>query len=102
MYLKKRAANIRRMTFRSPLLAIKRETADHDTQACCLGPTFGNIVIGQVYYGWYIVAISDPGVVYDLRTWHRCDWEQSLWLFGNNKSHKKKEKKKEKKNCIYI
>ena len=64
----KRAANIRRKTSRSPMLAIRRAPADHDTQACCLGPTFCNIEIGHFYHGWYIVAIPDPGVVFDLRT----------------------------------
>ena len=73
----KRAAIIRRMTISSPILVIKRAPAEHDTQAYCLGPTFCNIEIGHFYYGRYIVAIPDPGVVFDLRTWHGCDHEQS-------------------------
>ena len=64
----KRAANIRRMMTRSPMLAIRRAPADHDTQAFFLGRTFCNIEIGHFYHGWYIVAIPDPGVVFDLRT----------------------------------
>ena len=64
----KRAANICKMTIESPMLAIRRAPADHDTQACCLGLTFCNIGIGLFYRVWYIVAIPDPGVVYDLRT----------------------------------
>ena len=76
MYLKKRAANIRRMTIGSPMLAIRRTPGDPDTQACCLGPTLCNSVIGHFNHGWYIVALPDPGVVYDLRSWHRCDQEQ--------------------------
>ena len=66
----KRAANIRRMTFGSPMLDIKKAPADHDTRASCLGSTLCNIVIGHFYHGWYIVTIQDPGVVDDLR---RCD-----------------------------
>ena len=62
----KRTANIRRKTIRSPMLAIKRAPADHDTQACCLGPTFCNIEIGHFYHGWYIVAIPDPEAVHNL------------------------------------
>ena len=73
----KRAANIRRMDTGSTMLAIGRALADHDTQACCLGPTFSNIEIEHFYHGWYIVAIPDPGVVLDLSTCHRCDREQS-------------------------
>ena len=68
VYVEKRAANIRRMTIGSPMLAIRRAPADHDTQACCLGPTLCNIVTGHSNHGWYIVAIPDPGVVYDLRS----------------------------------
>ena len=64
----KGAANIRRMMNESPMLAIKRETANHDTLACCLCPTFCNIEIGHFYHGWYIAAIPDPGIVFDLRT----------------------------------
>ena len=64
----KRAANIRRMTDGSPMLAIRRAPADHDTQACCLGPTFCNIESGHFCHGWYIVAILDTSVVFDLRT----------------------------------
>ena len=90
----KRAANICKMTNRSPMLAIRREPADHDTQACCLGPTFCNIEIGHFYHGWYIVAIPHPRFVFDLHTWHRCDREQSYWLFINSESQKKKKKKK--------
>ena len=63
----KRAANIRRIMTGSPMLAIKRAPADHDSQACCLGPTLCNIMTGHFNHGWYIVAIPDPGVVYDLR-----------------------------------
>ena len=85
----KRATNIRRMTSGSPMLAIKRAPADHDTQACCLGPKFCNIVIGNFYHGWYIVAIPDAGVVYALRAWHRFDQEQSWRLFVNSGSRKK-------------
>ena len=78
------------MMFESPMLAIRRAPADHHTQACCLGPTFCKIEIGHFYHGWYIVAIRDPGVVFDLRTWHRCDREQSYWLFINSGSQGKK------------
>ena len=74
----KRTANIHRMMIGSPILAIRRAPANHDTQAICLGPTFCNIKIGHFYHEWYIVAIPDPGVVFDLRTWHRCDNKQSL------------------------
>ena len=42
------------------MLAIRRAPADHGTQACCLGPMLCNIVVGNVYHGWYIVAIPDP------------------------------------------
>ena len=62
----KRAANIRSITIRSPKLVIRRAPADHDTQACCLGPTLCNFEIGHFYHGWDIVAIPDLGVVYDL------------------------------------
>ena len=62
----KRAANIRMMTTAFPMLAIRRAPVDHDTQACCLGPTLCNIVNGYFDHGWYIVAILDPGVVNDL------------------------------------
>ena len=62
----KRSANVHRMTIGSPMLAIRRAPANHATQACCLGPTLCNIVIGHFNHGWYIVAIPDPGVVYDL------------------------------------
>ena len=64
---KKRTANIRRMTIRSLMLAIKRAPVDPDTQACSLGPTFCNIEIGHFYHGWFIVAIPELGFVYDLR-----------------------------------
>ena len=84
----KRAANIRRMTIGSPMLAIRRAPADHDTHACCLGPTLCNIVIGHFYHAWYIVAIPEPGVVYDLRTWHWCDQEQLWWLYMKSGSQK--------------
>ena len=72
----KRAANIQSMMIGSPMLAIGRAPVDHDTQACCLGPTLCNIPIGHFDNGLYIVAIPDPGVVYDLRAWHRDDQEQ--------------------------
>ena len=49
----KRAANIRWMTTGSPMLAIRRAPADHNTQSCCLGPTLCNIVIWHFYHGWY-------------------------------------------------
>ena len=42
------------------------------------------------YHGWYIVAIPDPEVVYDLRAWYRCDQEQLWWLYMNTGSQKKK------------
>ena len=45
------------------MLTIKRAPAIHDTQACCLGPTLYNIVIGPFNQGWYIVAIPDPGLL---------------------------------------
>ena len=64
----KRTANISRMMIESIMLTIKRAPADHDTKACCLGPTLCGIVIGHFNHGWYIVAILDPGVVYDLHT----------------------------------
>ena len=35
----KREANIRKTTIGSPMLASRRAPADHDTQACCLGPS---------------------------------------------------------------
>ena len=85
-----RAANIRRITIDSPMLAIRRAPADHNTEACCLGPTVCNIEIRHFYHRWYIVAIPDPGVVFDLRIWHRCDHEQSYWLFINSVTHKRK------------
>ena len=72
----KRATNIRRMTILSPVLAIRKAPADHDTQACSLGPTFCNIEIGHFYHGWHIVAIPDPGVVFDLRTCYRRDHQK--------------------------
>ena len=75
--LEKRAADNRRLTIGSPMLAIRRAPADLDTRASCSGPTLCNIVIGHLNHGWYIVAIPDPGGVYDLRAWHRCDQEQS-------------------------
>ena len=67
MFLKKRSSQHSQDDDRSPMLAIRRAPADHDTQACCLRPTLCNIVIGHFNHGWYIVAIPDPGVVYDLR-----------------------------------
>ena len=76
------------MTTGSPMLANRRAPADHDTQACCLGPSLCHFQ--HFYHGWYMVAIPDQGVVYDLRVWHRCDWEQSHWLFMNCWSKKKK------------
>ena len=78
------------MTFESPMLAIRRALAYHDTRFCDRGPTLGNIVIGHLNRGWYIVAITDPGVVYYLRMWHRCDQEQSWWLLVNSGSQKNK------------
>ena len=75
----KSTANIRRMTIGFPMLAIRRTLADHDTQACWLGPKFCNIEMGHFYHG----------VVFDLRTWHRYDHEQSCWLFLNSRSQKK-------------
>ena len=62
--VEKRAANICHMTTGSPILAIMRAPADHDTQACCVRPTLCNIVMGHFNH----VPIPDPGVVYDLRT----------------------------------
>ena len=62
---KKRAANICRITIRSPIWIAP---ADYDTQACCLGPTFCNIEIGHFYHGWYIVAVPGPEFVFGLRT----------------------------------
>ena len=67
VYLKKRAANIRRMTIESPMLAIRRAPTDRDTQGCCLGHTLCNTVAGHFYHGWYIVAIPGTGIVYHLR-----------------------------------
>ena len=78
------------MTVGSPVLAIRRAPADHDTQPCCLDPTSCNIVIGHFNHGWYIVAIPDPGVVYDLRARYRCDQEQLWCLYINSGSKKKK------------
>ena len=86
----KKAVNIRGMKIGSPMLAIRRTPADHDTQDGCLGPTFCNVEIGHFYQGWYIMAIPDPGVVFDLRTWHRCNWEQLYWLFINSGSQKRR------------
>ena len=54
-----------------------------------LGPTLCNIVIGHFEHGYYILAIPDPGVVYDLHAWHRCDQEQLWWLYMNGGSQKK-------------
>ena len=85
----KRAANICRMTIGSPMLAIRRAPADYDILACCLGPTFCNIEIGHFYHGWYIVVLPDQGVVFDLRTWHKCDHVQLYWLFINSGTQKK-------------
>ena len=90
----KRAANIRRMTTWSPMLTIRRAPADNDTQACCLGPTLCNIVIWHFYHGWYNVDIPGPGVVYDLRTWHRCDHEQSETVHKQRATQKIKKIKK--------
>ena len=73
---------------RYSMLAIKRAPADHDTQACCLGPTLCNIMIGHFDLGWYIVALPDPGVVYFLRAWHRRDQEHLKWLYMNSGSQK--------------
>ena len=39
------------------------------------------------------MAKSGPGVVYDLRTWHRCDHEQSLTVHKQRVTIKKKEEK---------
>ena len=77
----KRAANIRCMTNGTPMLAIRRAPADYDTQASCLGPTLYNIVIRHCFHRWYIVDIPDSGIVYYQHAWHRCDREQSWWLF---------------------
>ena len=41
----KRSANIRRLTIGSPMFAIRRAPGDHDTQACCLGPSLCHILI---------------------------------------------------------
>ena len=80
----KRAANIRRMTIGSPMLTIRRAPTDHDTQACCLGHTLCNIVIRYWDHEWYIVAIPDPGIVYDLRvtknSYDGCTWTAGLLL----------------------
>ena len=38
------------------------------------------------FHVWYIVAIPDPGVVYCLRARHKCEREQSQWLFMNSGS----------------
>ena len=84
----KRAASIRSMTIESPMLAIRRAPADHDTQSCCLVLTFCYIEIGHFYHGWYIVAIPDPEFVFDLLTWHRCNREQSYWRLINSGSQK--------------
>ena len=60
----KRTANIRRMTIGSPMLAIRRAPADHDTQACCQGPTLCNIVIwlffimGGIMWLYFIIIIT--------------------------------------------
>ena len=75
------------------MLAIRRAPADHDTQACCLGPTLCHILIQHFYHEWYIVAIPDLGFVYYLRDRHRCDQEQSQWLFMNSGSQTDKKKK---------
>ena len=64
----KRAANIRRMMVGSPMLAIRRKPADHDTQACWPYPTRGQILIQHFYHRWYIVVIPEAGVVYYQRT----------------------------------
>ena len=82
----KRAANIRRITIEFPMWAIRRAPADNDNQACCLCSTLCKIVIGHFDHGWYIVAIVDPGDVYVLRSWHRCDQEQLRWLYMNSGS----------------
>ena len=67
------------------MLAIKWAPADHDTQTCRLRIKFRF----DIFHERYIVAISDTGVDYYLRTRHRCDREQLLWLFMNSGSQKK-------------
>ena len=47
------------------MLATGRAPAVHDTHACCQGPTLCHMLIQHFYHGWYIVAIPDPGVVYN-------------------------------------
>ena len=61
------------MTTDYVMMAIRRALADHDTQAFCLDTSLRFISIRHFYHRWYVVAITDPGVVYNLRTWYRCD-----------------------------
>ena len=56
------------MTIGSAMLAIRRTSDNNDTQACCLGPTLRYISIQHFYHRWYIVALPDPGVVWNLRS----------------------------------
>ena len=80
------------MTIGSPILAIRRAPADHDTQACCLGPTLSYIQIWNFYHEWNIVAIPDPGLFIisasDTDATENCH-SGSSWTAG----HKNKKKK---------
>ena len=58
----KRAANIRRMTIGSPMLAIRRAPADHNTLACYMGPTFCNIEIKHFIMGGILWLYQTQGL----------------------------------------
>ena len=50
VYLKKRGANICRMTSSFPILAIRGVPCDHDTQTCCLGSMLYYFSIFHFYH----------------------------------------------------
>ena len=80
------------MPIESLMLATKGAPTDNDTQTCCLGLTLS---IVSIFYGLYMVAITDQVIVYYLHVWPRCDQKTLMVRELFSGSPKKKKKKKE-------
>ena len=75
-----------------PMSAIRRVPADHDTQACVLGPTLFHFFLFRILSWVVYCGYTRPRFFFNyyLRAWHRCDREQSQRPFMNSGSQKNK------------
>ena len=81
-----RTTSICKMTIENLILAIRRASADHDTQACCLGLTLSYFVSTFLSWVVYCGYTRSRGCLWSARLtqmWPSSDREQSQWLFMN-------------------